>query len=282
MFYLAKEAAMQANYGDVSFTLADGTDLKYYIQVSDAEFAKVYVKIPSLTAGGLTIYCYYSTTGATVTSSSGSNTFPFFADIKAMTQIEFDAEYTSADTAAGSIATSAGNPLVFDEYSFVYKTNPSITKLFTVMDGDAVMGNFIVSGFNSNNTLPSTDNVGIMLAASAQIGLTNYDFSTTTGATSVLVDSVPFAAVKAEVMLYNDQANDRAYGVMQPEFNPSPVDGIHPNRIDLNYALLGALENCPYPVSFNWSSQSINVYTQFGWVGVDVEPVAFAGAEETQ
>ena len=73
-------SGMLQDYGDIRFTSSDGTTLlPYWIEISDSTSAKVWVKVPSIPAGGATVYVYYGNPDAT-SASSGDDTFVFFDD----------------------------------------------------------------------------------------------------------------------------------------------------------------------------------------------------------
>lgn len=74
----------QNDFGDIRFTASDGTTLLDYWMhddVSSGVYAVFWVELTGdLTAGNVTIYIYYDTTGATATTENMTNTFQVAED----------------------------------------------------------------------------------------------------------------------------------------------------------------------------------------------------------
>ncbi|USN53606.1 MAG: DUF2341 domain-containing protein [Candidatus Nomurabacteria bacterium] len=75
------DAKMQADFDDLRFAKADGTELDFWLQSKvDSTSAVVWVEVDSLAGSGDTvIYMYYNNSGASSTSD-GAATFPLFDD----------------------------------------------------------------------------------------------------------------------------------------------------------------------------------------------------------
>lgn len=86
---------MRADCGDIRFTDTDGiTLLSYWIESGcNSASTKIWIKIPSIPAGGETIYLYYGNTTAISTSSS-KDTFVFFDDFESGDLSKWDVSVT--------------------------------------------------------------------------------------------------------------------------------------------------------------------------------------------
>ena len=93
-------AHMQADFDDIRFTLDDNTLLNYWLESkTDSSTATFWVKVPTISTSGATIYMYYGKSSAS-SLSNGSNTFDLFDHF----------EGSSVD--AGKWTTIAGTPAV--------------------------------------------------------------------------------------------------------------------------------------------------------------------------
>ena len=68
---------MKPDFSDIRFTTIDNTVLSYWIQETGANYAIVWVKIPSISTTGTQLYLYYGNPG-TESLSNGETTFLFF------------------------------------------------------------------------------------------------------------------------------------------------------------------------------------------------------------
>lgn len=73
------QSGMKSDFGDIRFTLEEGTELSYHLVSYDASSALFVVKIPTLPTTGINIRCYYGNPDATTTSDP-ENTYEFYDD----------------------------------------------------------------------------------------------------------------------------------------------------------------------------------------------------------
>lgn len=76
------DADMQADFDDIRFANASGTELDYWIESkTDSSSASVWIEVDAIPNGNSTIYLYYGNAGAS-SASSGANTFIFYDDFE--------------------------------------------------------------------------------------------------------------------------------------------------------------------------------------------------------
>lgn len=112
------DSDMQADFDDLRFTDASGTtSIPYWIEsVSTAASSSVWVRVPTLPAGGAaTVYMYYGN-GTANSASSGTSTFIFFDDFEdgSLSEYSGDTSFFEASTAFNyertrGLDASAGN-----------------------------------------------------------------------------------------------------------------------------------------------------------------------------
>jgi len=104
---VAYNAHMKTDFSDIRFTAGDGsTVLSYWLESkTDSTTADFWVKIPTVSAGGTTIFMYYGNSSA-VTASDGEDTFIFFDDFS--TSPLDPAKWTSAKWGSATLTISGG------------------------------------------------------------------------------------------------------------------------------------------------------------------------------
>jgi len=75
---------VQPDFRDIRFTTTDNTVLPYWVQETGANYAVVWVKVPSIPVTGTQLYLYYGNPSAT-SQSNGDATFLFFEDFDGTT-----------------------------------------------------------------------------------------------------------------------------------------------------------------------------------------------------
>jgi hypothetical protein len=97
----------RSDFGDIRFTDSDGvTLLPYWVEEKvDSNYAKVWVKVPYITAspGQATIYLYYGNPSAT-SASNGNDTFVLFDDFDTLDTSKWDVNTANG----GSVVVSNG------------------------------------------------------------------------------------------------------------------------------------------------------------------------------
>lgn len=99
---------IQADLDDLRFTDVNGQILPYWIEDSASTSVDVWVKIPTLTTGGATVYMYYGNVQATA-YSDGENVFEFFDDFND-SSINPN-KWTMANNGSGGSSTETGGNL---------------------------------------------------------------------------------------------------------------------------------------------------------------------------
>ena len=105
----------RSDFGDIRFTDSDGvTLLPYWVEDKvDSNYAKVWVKVPSIPASPsqATIYIYYGNSSAT-SASNGNNTFVLFDDFDTLDTNKWDVNTLnggSASVSGGALVLTAGS-----------------------------------------------------------------------------------------------------------------------------------------------------------------------------
>lgn len=99
------EDKCEPDYRDVRFTLADDTELDYWIAGYDSSSAGIWIEIPSITtADGADLYMYYGNSGAT-SASDGDATFLFFDGFDGATLDTSKWDFAGTPDISGSIIT---------------------------------------------------------------------------------------------------------------------------------------------------------------------------------
>jgi hypothetical protein len=123
----------RSDFGDIRFTDSDGvTLLPYWVEDKvDGNYAKVWVKVPSIPASPsqATIYIYYGNSSA-ASASSGNDTFVFFDDFDTLDTSKWD-----VNTLNGGSVSVSGGALVLTAGSSTH-SGAGVTSKSTLPNGD--------------------------------------------------------------------------------------------------------------------------------------------------
>jgi Concanavalin A-like lectin/glucanases superfamily/Domain of unknown function (DUF2341)/Fibrinogen beta and gamma chains, C-terminal globular domain len=99
---------LQADLGDLRFTDINHRILPYWIEDNTISSVDVWIKIPSISTTGTTIYMYYGNTNAP-DAQSGNQVFEFFDDFDSLDTSKWDVSGSDYSFSSGVVSTGGGD-----------------------------------------------------------------------------------------------------------------------------------------------------------------------------
>ncbi len=145
---------------DIRFKSEDGTSLSYWIESWNptGQAATLWVKIPSVPAGGISIYLYYGNPTA-ISESNGNTTFPFFDDFNTGSvpdAIKWGTFGSGASVSGSNLVVSALGGGVYSKVTFLNKAMRTRARY-------AVVGDYGSLGFNQQKVGVGTNTAAFTL-----------------------------------------------------------------------------------------------------------------------